>query len=134
MSNINDILRFQELSNDLGNPFLATMYIVDNARYLAHKENYRILDSEAISWSLRGEKPDVLNDPKIIRPKKTDVEKRMNEILCYVDDEDVCKSVRLSINNSLYNSNLSYDYINISDSQKCARVRILVKMILFGDD
>lgn len=121
---------FDALAAALGSPYAAVNYIAKSARKKLKESNNGILESQAISWVLTGKEPKVhrrmpvynssLNIPYV------------DEVLCYVDDEEVCESVRESYNESLLAHHLIYCYHNNLDEFRKSRVRILTRMIWYN--
>lgn len=111
-----------------GNVFEATMMVAGLARSLANKYDNRILHSEALTWILTGERPDIIDGHGNIKQIRHRIS-YLDDILCEVDDEEVCEAVRQSISQSNYQQNLVYLYNNITDDPRKARVRILCRMI-----
>ena len=128
----NDIEYFNEITAKLGNPYAAVNYIAASARKLAAKYNNLILDSEAINWLVTDNKPAILNKQHTISTKGDYVRSYVDEMLSYVDDTDVCDSVRYSINTSRDANHLIYVYTNVPDEFRQARVRILTRMIWYN--
>lgn len=122
--------RFNQLAEVLGSPYAAVNYLANLARKLLIDNNNQILESQAITWALTGEAP------KIERKKITKVDTSnmcgIDEVLCYVDDDEVCESVRNSYHQSLKSHHLIYCYHNSLDEYRKARVRILVRMIWYN--
>ena len=117
---------FKELEEKLGSKYLAINYVSNLARKLKTSVNNNVLESQAITWALTGNKPEIT-----VRPNYIDYSS-LDELSCYVDDIDVCESVRMSYSQSLKEKHLLYRYKEgISNHQK-ARVRILVKMIWYN--
>lgn len=126
-----DSRAFQLLVEKFGSTYKATVYLMRKSRMLADKTDNLILHSEAITWALRGEKPGVLKDLDHL-PKRVDYKNLyIDEILSYVDDKDVCQSVRDSFYYSRKAKNLVYIYDKVLEPTRQARVRILVRLIWY---
>ena len=112
-----------------GNRYAALSYVQRKARnYLKETDNL-ILDSEAVTWALRGEKPEIADRQTYSQVKRRYATSYIEEVLCYVDDLDVKRSVRKSIKASRSNQNLVYVYEGELSDSRSARVRILTNII-----
>mgnify|MGYP004655945107 FL=1 len=113
-----------------GNRYQAVRCIASLARSLVKQYDNRILDSEALSWILTGERPDIIDDDGNLKPHKSTIS-YMDDILSSVDDDEVVDAVKCSISESKKQENLVYLYNNISDSSRQTRVRVLVRIIWY---
>lgn len=115
-----------------GDRFAATMLVARLARNLANRYNNLILHSEALTWVLTGERPSILDDNGNLNKSlvKTKIS-YMDDLLCMVDDEEICKCVRSSISKSNTSQNLVYLYNEITDEPRRARIRVLCRMIWY---
>ena len=112
-----------------GNRYAALSYVQRKARnYLKETDNL-ILDSEAVTWALRGERPEIADRRRYSQVKRRYATSYIEEVLCYVDDLDVKRSVRKSIKASRSNQNLVYVYEGELSDSRSARVRILTNII-----
>lgn len=112
-----------------GNRYAALSYVQQKARnYLKETDNL-ILDSEAVTWALRGERPEIADRQTYSQVKRRYATSYIEEVLCYVDDLDVKRSVRKSIKASRSNQNLVYVYEGELSDSRSARVRILTNII-----
>lgn len=112
-----------------GNRYAALSYVQRKARnYLKETDNL-ILDSEAVTWALRGERPKIADRQTYSQVKRRYATSYIEEVLCYVDDLDVKRSVRKSIKASRSNQNLVYVYEGELSDSRSARVRILTNII-----
>ena len=112
-----------------GNRYAALSYVQRKARnYLKETDNL-ILDSEAVTWALRGERPEIADRQTYSQVKRRYAASYIEEVLCYVDDLDVKRSVRKSIKASRSNQNLVYVYEGELSDSRSARVRILTNII-----
>ena len=124
---------FEELKKRYGCSYAAISVVVKEARRLAKKYNYIILDSEAISWVVTGRKPITLDKYlNVVRTRKPPEIAFIDDILSGVDDNDVCKCVRQSVKDSLEANHLIYVYTDIPDEGRQARVRILTRIIWYN--
>ena len=120
---------FDQLAAALGSTYAAVDYIAKSARRKLKVTNNRILESEAISWVLTGVSPKLRNridDVSHIPANYVD------EILCYVDNENICNSVRDSYAASIQVRHLIYCYQKDLDKHEQSRVRILLRMVWYN--
>lgn len=117
---------FKQLEEKLGSKYLAINYVSTLARKLKKSVDDCISESEAITWALTGEKPEIRKKTNYIDYSSLD------EVLCYVDDVDVCESVRMSYMKSLKEKHLLYRYKEGINYYQKARVRILVRMVWYN--
>lgn len=128
---IEDIRVFQELSEQLGSSFAATMYIAAEARKLAESYDNVISHSEALNWVVTGVRPTIL-DRINVTEIHTDTSKL--DILNYIDDEEVKAAVRCSYEASCRSRNLVYEYNQVSDESRQTRIRVITRLIWYGLD
>ena len=112
---------YKELALSLG-PYLATMQIAKNAREIAHSLDNRITYSLAIDYAARGEVP----DPKDYPDHRLD---RVKNYISYVNDIEVRSAIIASYENSLAKNYLIYNYKNVEDEPRKARVRIIMNIL-----
>lgn len=116
-----------------GNKFQAVRLVVSLARSLSKKYDNKILDSEALTWILTGERSGIIDKTGNVRHKSyANSISYMDDILSCVDDKEVCESVRYSISESNKRKNLVYFYKGVLDEYRQARVRVLVRMIWYN--
>lgn len=132
MSLGNDKERFLDFAEDLGNPYLAVKTIAIWARDVLRKYDNKLLTSEVLTWIIQGKPPASLDQfdaasKKRSRKTKSDLE----ELLCYVDDDDVCNAVRMSYTESHNKDELSFVYGSVVDDDRQARVRVLMRMLWY---
>lgn len=121
---------FDALADKMGSPFAAINYIAKSARVKRQQVDNRILESEAITWALTGIQPQ-------LRERVHTVDEWYNisyldEVLSYVDDEQVADSVRESYSESARTHHLIYCYHSSLDESRKARVRVLTRMIWYN--
>ena len=115
-----------------GDRFAATMLVAKLARNLADKYDNLILHSEALTWVLTGERPMIIDDNgKLNKSIISNNKSYMDDLLCSVDDDEVCDAVRDSISHSNTCQNLVYLYNEITEEPRRARVRVLTRMIWY---
>ena len=112
-----------------GNRYAALSYVQRKARNYLEETDNLILDSEAVTWALRGERPEIADRQTYSQVKRRYATSYIEEVLCYVDDLDVKRSVRKSIKASKSNQNLVYVYEGELSDSRSARVRILTNII-----
>ena len=127
MLGLNEFNDFAEL---VGNRYKALKLITNEARDRATRYSF-VNDSALLTWVVTGRKPKLY--PEDIS-KKIRKSNRIEDILNYVSNEDIVKSVNMSIGYSKSHGHLVYRYRNsLSDYEKM-RVRILVNIIWYGGD
>lgn len=112
---------FDELSKQYG-PFYATMKIAKLADAAYMSMPGRIEYSTAIDYVANK----IPIRPEDFPDRRLDTAK---EYLKYVDDIDVYDAVLVSYEESLDCSNLVYKYLNVKDSSRQARVRVLTNIL-----
>lgn len=117
---------FDELADKLGSPYAAVNYLAKTARKRMSSIEYPIMESEAISWVLTGEKPEAKGRKHMSFNYNIHL---LDDILSEVDDQEVCSSVRESYAASVKAHHLIYCYHTDLDESRKARVRILIKMV-----
>lgn len=122
---------FKELSDKLGSNFAAVNYIAKQARSKQISIGNTILDSQAISWILTGKSPEihrVINDDNrfILSPASLS---SIDEVMCYIDDEEVEKSIRDTLRCSKMSGHLIYVYTQELKECDKPRVRIISNVL-----
>lgn len=112
---------FDRLSKQYGS-YYATMQIAKNAREIAKSLEYRISDSEALTYAANGMTP----NPKDYPDKRLN---RVKEYISYIDDEEVRLAILDSYEQSLKNYYLIYDYKSIGDEPRRSRIRIILNIL-----
>lgn len=121
---------FNDFAELVGNRYKAIKLITNEARDRATRYSF-VNDSALLTWVVTGRKPKLY--PEDIS-KKIRKSNRIEDILNYVSNEDIVKSVNMSIGYSKSHGHLVYRYRNsLSDYEKM-RVRILVNIIWYGGD
>ena len=128
---------FDELARNIGNRYAAVRFISKQTHKLSIRYHYEIIDSQLISWILTGIKPksviryesQIKIENRIRSLSDREITSVLDEILCYVDDSNICDSVRCSIIKSKELHHLIYVYKNIQNESQMARVRILTRMV-----
>lgn len=88
-----------------------------------------ISHSSALNYVVTGERPKILDSKIDLRSYEDKVFDNALDILKYVDDEDVCKAVVSSIEESRKLLHLIYVYKNVDDDPRMSRIRILCRLI-----
>ena len=121
---------FNDFAELVGNRYKAIKLITNEARDRATRYSF-VNDSALLTWVVTGRNPKLY--PEDIS-KKIRKSNRVEDILNYVSNEDIVKSVNMSIGYSKSHGHLVYRYRNsLSDYEKM-RVRILVNIIWYGGD
>ena len=126
-SRLDDLKKFKELEKKSGNPYLAIQKLTHKSRKLGTK--YKgVNDSHLITCALYNE------EPSIIHKNKISIESSYkDELLSRVSNEDVVRSVKLSLQ---YSTRDNIQYVYTDSLEKCdeSRVQVLVNMILDHQD
>lgn len=122
-SRLDDLKKFKELEKKSGNLYLAIQKLTHKSRKLGTK--YKgVNDSHLITCALYNE------EPSIIHKNKISIESSyQDELLSRVSNEDVVRSVKLSLK---YSTRDNIQYVYTDSLEKCdeSRVQVLVNMIL----
>jgi len=132
----NDYWTNNELINTvadaLGNRYSAIQYIMKFARHRADECDNVILHSSALVWVVTGSAP---KDLKLrLNIKKSRLSKSIDTFLEYVTDDEIREAVKSSVEQSIRSVHLIYQYNEIQEVSRQARVRILVRIILESFD
>lgn len=116
-----------------GSVYGAVNHVAKTARKLAAECDEQILDSHALSWAITGVKPELSKCRKPIKLESlsnamTSAE-YLEDILCYIDDNDMRTSVMESYRCSITCGHLIYFYTEGLDESQKSRVRILTNMV-----
>lgn len=126
-SRLDDLKKFKELEKKSGNLYLAIQKLTHESRKLGTK--YKgVNDSHLITCALYNE------EPSIIHKNKLSIESSyQDELLSRVSNEDVVRSVKLSLK---YSTRDKVQYVYTDSLEKCdeSRVQVLVNMILDHQD
>jgi hypothetical protein len=115
------------------NRFSVVTTIAQIARERSKDYNGYILDSQALTWVIQGIEPEYIKGPNLNMNKyiKPFEQVNIDDMLSYVDDNEVCDAVIESYNESKKQNHLIYLYKNIEDEPRKARVRILSRMFWY---
>ena len=122
-SRLDDLKKFKELEKKSGNPYLAIQKLTHKSRKLGTK--YKgVNDSHLITCALYNEEPSIIHKNKISTESNY-----QDELLSRVSNEDVIRSVKLSLR---YSTRDNIQYVYTDSLEKCdeSRVQVLVNMIL----
>lgn len=131
MNNIQfENLKFNKYIQSYGSKFAAIMYISSVARKLRCSVDNCISESCALTWAVTGEVPACVIQWRKQKSRKRNVYTEfIKDKLCYIDDVEVRDAVDASIRLSRSEFHLIYEYQEIRDENKKARVRIICNMI-----
>lgn len=116
-----DFLKQLESSPDR---YRQVIRVAKKARSLADEYDNNIFHSEALSFVMTGAKPD--NKYRYADEYEATV---IKEMFCYIDDIEVKNAVYDSFYLSKSHNNLIYEYNDITDPPRQARVRVLTRML-----
>ena len=122
--------QFDQLASALGSTYAAVNYISSAARVLLEENNYPCVESQAILWALTGKKPKFRRKKSLL--SELDTIHVLDDVLCYVEDTEVCKMVRKSYGESLKIHHLIYFYNDEMDVDTRARIRILTRIAWYN--
>ena len=126
-SRLDDLKKFKELEKNSGNRYLAIQKLTHKSRKLC-KTYKGVNDSHLITCALYNE------EPSIIHKNKISIESSyQDELLSRVSNEDVVRSVKLSLK---YSTRDNIQYVYTDSLERCdeSRVQVLVNMILDYQD
>lgn len=112
---------YQELCQQM-NPYLAVMEMAEDTRTICHYLDNRITVATALEYASQGKMP----NPKDFPDHRLD---RVREYLTYVNDIAIKSAVIKSYEYSLKQNDLIYDYNNVEDESRKARVRIIMNIL-----
>ena len=104
-----------------GNQFQACNLIASNAGKLMRLAENSILESEAVNWALTGKKPDVKARIKQHMNLTVPKSRKVNQILGYVEDEDVLDCVEASYAQSVRIGCVTFYYPVKVEQYECLR-------------
>lgn len=131
---LKDDAHIREYIQRCDSPFAVVNKIAQLAREKEQDCNNHILHSEAITWVVQGVEPAKRDKDTFSKlPSVVKNENKLNEVLCYIDDTDICKAVRESFITSKHNKFLTFIYNDIADEPRKCRVRVLTRMLWYED-
>lgn len=121
----------ERIVEECGSVYGAINYVAKRARKLASESEDQILDSHALSWAITGVRPEPrkYHRPADIVSNAKTQEEYLDDLLCYIDDEDVKLSVSESYRCCITCGHLIYFYTEGLDEARRSRVRILTNMV-----
>jgi len=122
--------QFDQLASALGSTYAAVNFISSAARVLLETHDYPCVESQAILWALTGKKPKFRKKHSLL--SELDTVHILDDVLCYVEDSEVCKMVRKSYGESLKVHHLIYFYNDEMDEYTRARIRILTRIAWYN--
>jgi len=100
-----------------------------SARERSKNCEYHILDSQALTWVLRGIKPPKGRSIKVSSTITSYEQNYLVEVLSSIDDYEIIDSVKDSFYKSKAEQHLIYEYNQIVDEPRKSRVRVLTRMV-----
>lgn len=113
--------QYKELCQQM-NPYLAIMQMAEDTRNICSSLDNRITVSRALDYAAQGKLP----NPKDYPDHRLD---RVKEYLTYVLDIQIKSAIIKSYEQSLHKNHLIYDYNNIEDDPRQARVRVIMNIL-----
>jgi len=125
---LNDLVLFNQFAEKLGNRYAASVCIAKLSRQYSRNLPGPVIESKLAHWVLTGQDPDKLH----IKPRRDPDVEFMEDLLCYVDDVQVCNEVRSCYKMSILNRHLIYSCnTNLSKYQQ-ERVSIILRMCWYS--
>lgn len=122
--------KFNDYERAFGNRFAAIMYISKVARHRMNSVYNCITESQAISWVITGIEPETLKFHLECRERRLNMDITYAEDrLLYIEDKQVRDAVRLTVMSARESNYLIYNYKDVVDDFRQARVRILSNII-----
>lgn len=118
-------------------PYSVVMTVASIARQRCKEWGGLISESEALTWVIRNEEPEIVKEFGGKIPTKTEIDRRkyktkyefINDFLSEIDDPDIKDAVKTSYLESLKRKNLVYKYNDINNPSMQARIRVLTRML-----
>ncbi len=135
MSTERNMLTDLKLFNDLadscyhGNRFEACRWVIKESRRRLSNLDTSLLESHSLTWVVTGKKPKFHDDcqAKLLRKFQ-----RVEDLLNYIEDQEIVKSVLKSLGLSKSLNHLTYSYQNAMSEAQCTRVRILTNILWYN--
>ena len=125
---LNEKQLFDKLAKVIGSTYGACMYLAKLSRQKRIELKNIISESEAITWAISNKLPD--NYEERVKARSASL-RAIEDILNYVEDDEVQNAARQSFRDSIQCEHLVYNYLKVSDSSKQCRVRILTRMMFY---
>lgn len=125
---------FEKYEERFGNPYKAVLCIGKEARQYSESHNNVPLDSESLTFVLQNKDPEIVQSALASRIAKQ-THKRSNidevrDIYLSIDDPQIKKAVKLSVDQSMDSNHLIYIYNETEDENYRSKIRILTRMIV----
>lgn len=127
--NNNELL--PKLIESFGNIYECVNYVAREARDLSNSSELSLTESRALTWILSGEQPSESKQPKALLEKGSRLQ-CIDDLLWTVDDPEIQAAVTRSVFKSWRAHHLLYEYINVSDAPRQARIRVLTRMVWYA--
>jgi hypothetical protein len=111
------------------NKFQEIVNIAVLAREESRNCNFNILDSQAITWVMRGVKPPENKSIKVSNIVHSYEENYLQNIISTVDDVEISNAVKASFYKSKAEQQLIFEFQNIGEETRRSRVRVLTRMV-----
>lgn len=116
-----------------GSRFAAVNYIAKLAQARRRQVHYCISESQSLTWVLTGKEPELLQTYRMRRKLlKAQRKQFVEDHLGCIEDEQIRAAVQHSIYLSNQQNHLIYDYIDISEENRQARVRVICNIVWDG--
>lgn len=123
-----DTQYFAYLMKLLESRYAVVNYLSWQARMLCECYDNKILHSEALSWVYTGVVPHSLSTSRVIHTELDNLLTAADCYLMYVCDREVVEAVKQSLISSHNKHHLIYNYTHITELERQARIRVLVRM------
>lgn len=118
-------------------PYSVVMNVASMAREKCDEYGGLISESEALTWVIQNEEPEIVKQLGGKIPTKSYINGKkhrtkydfIQDFLCEIDDLEIRDAVKCSYITSLKKKNLVYKYNDIVAPSKQARVRVLTRML-----
>lgn len=127
---INSNKLLPKLIEGFGNIYECVNYVAKEARDLSQSHDVGLTESRAMTWILSGDQPEEALKEHL-PPEKGARLMSIDDILWTVDDPQIRAAVTRSIFHSWRAHHLLYEYIDVSDTPRQARVRVLTRMLWY---
>lgn len=128
---INNNKMLPKLVESFGNVYECVNYVAKEARELANSSEVSLTESRAITWVLSGDPPEDVTQPAPILEKRAKL-MCIDDMLWTVDDPQVRAAVTRSAFRSWREHHLLYEYLDVPDEPRKARIRVLTRMIWYA--
>lgn len=131
---MNGITEFEQLSNTMGNQYKAVNHIIDTARDIM-EANTSILESQALTWAITGEKPQsIVDTEQAVNTLYKDFNSLLHNVLCEISDSKIRLCVLRTYKYSKAHNRLIFVYLpNMSDSAQ-AKIRVISRILWYNQN